>query len=38
MYYSDTDSCHCGLTIEEMKEIVEIDDVALGKWAHERNI
>lgn len=36
--YSDTDSIHCLLTIEELKQFCEIDDVELGKWAHERNI
>ena len=33
--YSDTDSIHCLLTIEELKQFCEIDDVELGKWAHE---
>lgn len=36
--YSDTDSIHCLLTIEELKQFCEIDDVELGKWAHERYI
>ena len=36
--YSDTDSIHCLLTIEELKQFCEIDNVELGKWAHERNI
>lgn len=34
-YYSDTDSIHTGLPIEELKKFCEIDDTALGKWAHE---
>lgn len=34
-YYSDTDSIHTGLPIEELKQFCDIDDVALGKWAHE---
>lgn len=34
----DTDSIHTGLPIEELKQFCEIDDTALGKWAHERNI
>lgn len=33
--YSDTDSLHTTLSIEELKEFCEIDDVELGKWAHE---
>ena len=33
--YSDTDSIHTLLTIEELKQFCEIDDVALGKWKHE---
>lgn len=33
--YSDTDSIHTLLPIEELKQFCEIDDVALGKWAHE---
>lgn len=33
--YSDTDSIHTLLSIEELKQFCEIDDVALGKWAHE---
>lgn len=33
--YADTDSAHCLLTKEELDEIVEIDDVELGKWAIE---
>lgn len=34
-YYSDTDSIHTGLSIEELKQFCEIDDVDLGKWKHE---
>lgn len=34
-YYSDTDSIHCGLSIEELKKFCEIDDVKLGAWKHE---
>ena len=33
--YSDTDSIHCLLDIEELKQFCEIDDVELGKWKHE---
>lgn len=33
--YSDTDSIHTLLNIEELKNFCEIDDVALGKWKHE---
>ena len=33
--YSDTDSIHTILPIEELKQFCEIDDVELGKWAHE---
>ena len=33
--YSDTDSIHTTLTIEELKEFCEIDDVKLGAWKHE---
>lgn len=33
--YSDTDSIHTILPIEELKMFCEIDDVELGKWAHE---
>ena len=33
--YSDTDSIHTILPIEELKQFCEIDDVALGKWKHE---
>ena len=34
-YYSDTDSIHCGLTIEELKLFCDIDNVRLGAWKHE---
>ena len=33
--YSDTDSVHTLLPIEELKQFCEIDDVELGKWKHE---
>ncbi len=33
--YSDTDSIHTTLPIEELKLFCEIDDVELGKWKHE---
>lgn len=33
--YSDTDSIHCLLDIEEVKQFCEIDDVKLGAWKHE---
>ena len=33
--YSDTDSIHTLLPIEELKQFCEIDDVELGKWANE---
>lgn len=33
--YSDTDSIHTILPIEELVQFCEIDDVELGKWAHE---
>lgn len=33
--YSDTDSIHTLLPIEELTKFCEIDDVELGKWAHE---
>ncbi len=33
--YSDTDSIHTTLSIEELKQFCDIDDVALGKWKHE---
>lgn len=34
-YYSDTDSIHCGLTIDELKQFCDIDNVKLGAWKHE---
>ena len=34
-YYSDTDSVHTGLSIDELKKFCEIDNVELGKWKHE---
>ena len=33
--YSDTDSIHTLLPIEELHKFCEIDDVKLGKWKHE---
>ena len=33
--YSDTDSIHTILPIDELKLFCEIDDVELGKWKHE---
>lgn len=33
--YSDTDSIHTLLSIEECKKILNIDDVKLGFWKHE---
>lgn len=36
-YYSDTDSIHCGLDIEELKMFCDIDPVRLGSWKHEGN-
>lgn len=33
--YSDTDSIHTLLPIEELTQFCDIDDVALGKWKHE---
>ena len=33
--YSDTDSIHTLLPIEELKKFCEIDDVKLGAWKHE---
>ena len=33
--YSDTDSIHCLLPIEELVKFCEIDDYELGKWKHE---
>lgn len=34
-YYSDTDSIHTGLSIEELRNFCDIDDVRLGAWKHE---
>lgn len=37
-YYSDTDSCHANLSdedLEELKDIIQIDDLKLGYWAKE---
>ena len=33
--YSDTDSIHCLLPIEELKQFCQIDDYKLGFWKHE---
>ena len=33
--YSDTDSIHTQLPIEECKKFCQIDDYKLGYWAHE---
>lgn len=33
--YSDTDSIHCLLSIEELKQFCDIDFVKLGAWKHE---
>lgn len=33
--YSDTDSVHTTLSIEELKKFCDIDDVKLGAWKHE---
>lgn len=33
--YSDTDSVHTLLSIDELKQFCEIDDVKLGAWKHE---
>lgn len=33
--YSDTDSVHTNLPIEELKQFCDIDDVKLGYWKHE---
>lgn len=33
--YSDTDSIHTLLTIEELKQFCEIDKIKLGAWKHE---
>lgn len=40
-WYSDTDSIKGGLTdedLEELKDVIEIDDYELGKWALEERI
>lgn len=34
-YYSDTDSIHCGLNIDELTQFCNIDNVKLGAWKHE---
>ena len=34
-YYSDTDSIHTGLPIEELTKFCDIDNVKLGAWKHE---
>lgn len=34
-YYSDTDSIHTGLSIEELEKFCDIDPVELGCWKHE---
>lgn len=37
-YYSDTDSIHCSLTeedLKELKDVIMIDDFKLGYWAKE---
>ena len=36
-YYSDTDSIHTGLSIEELEKFCDIDDVRLGAWKCEGN-
>lgn len=33
--YSDTDSIHTLLNIEELKKFCDIDEFELGKWKHE---
>lgn len=33
--YSDTDSIHTLLPIDELKQFCEIDDIKLGAWKHE---
>lgn len=33
--YSDTDSIHTTLGLEDLEKIVDIDDCILGKWKHE---
>lgn len=35
--YSDTDSIHSLLPIEELKKFCDIDSVRLGAWKHEGN-
>ena len=35
--YSDTDSIHTILPIEELEQFCEIDDVKLGAWKHENH-
>ena len=35
--YSDTDSIHTILPIDELKQFCEIDDVKLGAWKHENH-
>ena len=37
-YYSDTDSCHCGLTEEDLKKFCEIDDYALRSMEARKRI
>ncbi len=34
-YYSDTDSIHTGLPIDELTQFCDIDSVRLGAWKHE---
>ena len=34
-YYSDTDSVHTGLPIEELEQFCDIDDVKIGYWKKE---
>lgn len=37
-YYSDTDSIHCSLTdedLKELKDIIKVDDFKMGCWAKE---
>ena len=33
--YSDTDSIHTTLSIEELKQFCDIDDIKLGAWKNE---
>lgn len=35
--YSDTDSVHCIISEEDLKELVEIDQLKLGAWKLEKN-